>query len=77
MAVILVTHNFGVVADICDSIAVMRHGAVVETGETRAVFSAPQHEYTRMLLGAVLDEDTIREDAPPTAGSIAEKEASS
>jgi peptide/nickel transport system permease protein len=56
MAILLVTHNFGVVADICDRIAVMRGGEIVATGTTREVFHSPKHEYTRGLLDAILDE---------------------
>jgi peptide/nickel transport system permease protein len=59
MGVLLVTHNFGVVADLCDRVSVMRNGRIVETGPTRALFADPQHEYTRALFDAVL------EDAPP------------
>ncbi|GAV38987.1 dipeptide/oligopeptide/nickel ABC transporter permease/ATP-binding protein [Streptomyces acidiscabies] len=62
MAVLLVTHNFGVVADICDRVAVMREGRIVETGEVEGLFAAPQHPYTRMLLDSILDEDTVRAD---------------
>jgi peptide/nickel transport system permease protein len=68
MAIVLVTHNFGVVADICDRIAVMRGGEFVEVGETVDVFARPQHEYTRMLLASILDEETIRTD-PPLVGA--------
>ena len=70
MAVLLVTHNFGVVADICDRIAVMQEGEIVETGRTQAIFDEPQHAYTRMLLDSILDEETVRTDAPapPTTG---------
>lgn len=68
MAVLLVTHNFGVVADICDDIAVMSKGAIVEQGSAVGIFAQPQHEYTQMLLGAILDEDTARTD-PPVAAS--------
>ncbi|WP_181801968.1 dipeptide/oligopeptide/nickel ABC transporter permease/ATP-binding protein [Streptomyces shenzhenensis] len=64
MAVLLVTHNFGVVADICDRVAVMQEGAVVETGEAEELFSAPRHAYTRMLLDSILDETTLRTDPP-------------
>ncbi|MGW7164918.1 ATP-binding cassette domain-containing protein [Streptomyces sp. NPDC054884] len=64
MAVLLVTHDFGVVADICDRVAVMREGTVVETGETEEIFRDPQHAYTRMLLDSILDENTVRADAP-------------
>lgn len=70
MAVLLVTHNFGVVADLCDRVSVMKDGHIVETGPVRAIFSAPQHEYTRTLLDAMLDEDgPVR--APLTQGGEA------
>ncbi len=57
MAVLLVTHNFGVVADLCDRVSVMKEGLIVETGPLRAIFKAPQHPYTQSLLDAMLDED--------------------
>ncbi|WP_218712925.1 dipeptide/oligopeptide/nickel ABC transporter permease/ATP-binding protein [Arthrobacter sp. BF1] len=56
MAILLVTHNFGVVADICDRVAVMQHGRIVEAGDVAEIFAAPQHPYTRMLLGSLLHE---------------------
>jgi peptide/nickel transport system permease protein len=56
MAVVLVTHNFGVVADLCDRVSVMRLGRIVETGPTEPIFAAPRHPYTRELLGAILSE---------------------
>lgn len=59
MGLILVTHNLGVVADICDRVAVMRDGLIVEQRPVADLFADPQHEYTRMLLNATL------EDAPP------------
>jgi len=67
MAVLLVTHNFGVVADICDRIAVMQSGRIVETGTVEEIFRDPQHEYTMMLLGSILDENVVRTDAPVDA----------
>ncbi|GGV42520.1 dipeptide/oligopeptide/nickel ABC transporter ATP-binding protein [Actinomadura cremea] len=73
MAVLLVTHNFGVVADICDRIAVMRQGEVVETGTTLQTFQAPAHPYTRMLLDSSLDEDTVRADPPVAADALGRK----
>ena len=60
MAVILVTHNFGVVADICDRVSVMRDGRIVETGPARSIFYAPRHEYTKALLADILEEDHAR-----------------
>lgn len=56
MAVVLVTHNFGVVADLCDRVSVMRLGRIVETGPTRPIFISPRHPYTQELLGAILSE---------------------
>ena len=62
MAILLVTHNFGVVADICDRIAVMREGLIVEEGDVMQVFHHPQHPYTQKLLSSILDETNLRED---------------
>lgn len=53
-AIILITHDMGVVADLADRVAVMRRGQIVETGSIHDVFNNPQHEYTQALLGAVL-----------------------
>jgi peptide/nickel transport system permease protein len=61
MAVLLVTHNFGVVADICDRVSVMRQGAVVETNDTESLFHAPREAYTRTLLDSMLDGSVVRE----------------
>lgn len=55
-AVILVTHDIRAVAEIADTIAVMRHGAVVETGPAAQLLSAPQHPYTTQLLHAATHE---------------------
>lgn len=64
MGVLLVTHNFGVVADLCDRVVVMRHGQVVETGAVRSIFHAPTQAYTKELIAAILDEETTRVDPP-------------
>jgi ABC-type glutathione transport system ATPase component len=53
MAVLFVTHDFGVVADIAHRIAVLQAGRLVEVGDKAAVLTRPQHEYTRMLIAAV------------------------
>ncbi|MHA7220131.1 ABC transporter ATP-binding protein [Arthrobacter sp. MDT1-48-3] len=52
-AIVLITHDMGVVADLADRIAVMRKGRIVETGTAEQIFNAPQHEYTKALLAAV------------------------
>lgn len=60
MGMILVTHNFGVVADICDRVAVMQHGRIVEAEQVNTLFDHPQHDYTKMLLAAMLDDAPAR-----------------
>ncbi|MFN3911329.1 dipeptide ABC transporter ATP-binding protein [Hyphomonas sp.] len=51
--IVLITHNMGVVARMCDRVIVMRYGEIVEQGLTDDIFYAPKHDYTRMLLAAV------------------------
>jgi ABC-type dipeptide/oligopeptide/nickel transport system ATPase component len=53
LALLLITHDFGVVAEMADRVAVMRAGRIVETGPVRQILRAPSHEYTRQLLAAV------------------------
>ncbi|MFB6707164.1 dipeptide/oligopeptide/nickel ABC transporter permease/ATP-binding protein [Streptomyces sp. NPDC056333] len=65
LGVLLVTHNFGVVADVCDRVAVMNAGRIVETGSTEQVLHDPQDSYTRTLLGAVLDAAPARSPWQP------------
>jgi peptide/nickel transport system ATP-binding protein len=53
-AVLLITHNLGIVAEACDRVAVMYAGEIVEEGDARAVFSEPAHPYTRELLRSTI-----------------------
>jgi peptide/nickel transport system ATP-binding protein len=53
LAMLFITHDLRVAAQVCDRVAVMRHGEVVESGTTLDVFTRPQHPYTRELLAAV------------------------
>jgi peptide/nickel transport system permease protein len=62
-AMLLVTHNFGVVADIANTVSVMRSGTIVETGSVDQVFADPRHEYTRDLFGALLGDALSRSEA--------------
>ncbi|MCC7264596.1 MAG: dipeptide/oligopeptide/nickel ABC transporter permease/ATP-binding protein [Candidatus Latescibacteria bacterium] len=55
LAVILVTHDLGAVAQLCDRVAVMYGGAIAEQAEAGALFERPRHPYTRALLAAVPD----------------------
>ena len=54
LGMILVTHNFGVVADVCDTVSVMQQGRIVESRSVESLFASPEHEYTQMLLSASL-----------------------
>jgi len=51
--VLFITHDFGVVAEIADRVAVLRHGELVEVGPTTGILRAPEHPYTRMLIASV------------------------
>ncbi|MDO4901840.1 ABC transporter ATP-binding protein, partial [Actinomyces sp.] len=60
VAVLLITHDMGVVADVADDVAVMRRGRIVERGRTRELFAQPRHPYTRALLAAVPRLESLR-----------------
>lgn len=59
-SLLLVTHNFGVVADLCDYINVMQEGRLVEAGPVADIFKNAKHPYTQSLLGAILDGGPAR-----------------
>ncbi|MFC5464219.1 dipeptide ABC transporter ATP-binding protein [Lederbergia graminis] len=65
-SIILITHDLGVVAGMCDRVVVMKSGEVVETGTTEEIFEAPKHPYTQKLLNALprLDEKKKPKRAP-------------
>ena len=52
MAMLLITHDLGIVRRMADRVYVMRHGEVVESGPVKAIFEAPKHEYTKHLMAA-------------------------
>ncbi|SDS85517.1 ABC-type dipeptide/oligopeptide/nickel transport system, ATPase component [Pseudarthrobacter equi] len=55
VGVILVTHNFGVVSDLCDRVVVMQNGRLVEEGPVRTILREPKDPYTQMLLSSMLE----------------------
>ena len=64
MAMLFITHDFGVVADIADDVIVMFRGEIVETGTRREVLNNPQHPYTKALLACVPDAEGKKELKP-------------
>jgi len=72
MAVMYITHDMGVVAEVADRVVVMYRGEKVEEGAAEPIFKAPQHPYTRALLAAVPKLGALRgEDAPRKYGTTA------
>jgi peptide/nickel transport system ATP-binding protein len=69
LALILISHDLGVLAETCDRIAVMYAGRIVETGPVSAVFEAPQHPYTKRLLDTLPVIGGARRLAPPIPGA--------
>jgi oligopeptide/dipeptide ABC transporter ATP-binding protein len=76
LAMIFVTHNLGIVARMCDRVAVMYAGRIVEAGPVEAIFGAPRHPYTRALLESVprlsgsTDWLTAIEGQPPDLAAL-------
>ncbi len=71
MAILLITHDMGVAADLADDIVVLRHGQIMEDGTAEEVFFSPQSGYTRELLGAVprIDASSASEASGPPASA--------
>jgi oligopeptide/dipeptide ABC transporter ATP-binding protein len=70
MAMILISHDLGVVAGLADRLAVMYAGRVVEMADTRALFARPAHPYTRALLAALPERTPPGEPLATLAGSV-------
>jgi peptide/nickel transport system ATP-binding protein len=66
-ALLLITHNLGIVAEACDRVAVMYAGQIAEEGPARDVFAEPKHPYTRELLRSVISLDTTELHSIPGA----------
>ena len=69
MAIILVTHDLGVIASMCDEIIVMYGGRVCERGTADDIFYHPCHEYTKGLLRSIPNVDNMKEKLVPIGGS--------
>ncbi|MBE7092371.1 MAG: ABC transporter ATP-binding protein [Clostridiales bacterium] len=69
MAVILVTHDLGVIADLCDNIVVMYGGKICERGTAKEIFYNPKHEYTKGLLKSIPNINKMKEKLIPIAGT--------
>ncbi|MCL3777424.1 MULTISPECIES: dipeptide/oligopeptide/nickel ABC transporter permease/ATP-binding protein [unclassified Actinomyces] len=63
LAVLFVTHNLGVVADLCDTVSVMRDGHIVETQDVESLFAHPREEYTRELLASSLSVELMETES--------------
>jgi len=70
MAVIFITHDMGVVAEMADDVIVLRHGEKLEDAPVRALFSNPQHSYTQALLAAVPRLGSMSGKAPPKSEAL-------
>lgn len=57
MSILIITHNFGVIAEICDQVSVMYAGTIVESGAVKEIFNHPKHPYTRDLIDSIPKSD--------------------
>jgi peptide/nickel transport system ATP-binding protein len=73
-AILLITHDMGVVADIADRVVVMRDGRVVEQGDVTDIFTQPREDYTKQLLGAVVSLGSAVPTAAPSDTHVAAEE---
>jgi oligopeptide/dipeptide ABC transporter ATP-binding protein len=76
IAILFITHDLAVIAELCDSVAVMYAGEVQERGSVASVFGAPRHPYTRGLLACIADPTSGKalvaiEGRPPTLSELA------
>ncbi len=69
-AIILITHDLGVVAEMCDRVAVMYAGEIVEQADVKTLFADPKHPYTQGLIGAVPVPGVIRDELATIPGNV-------
>jgi oligopeptide/dipeptide ABC transporter ATP-binding protein len=70
MSILLITHNLGVVAEMCDRVGVMYSGNMIELADVETLFEAPQHPYTQGLLGSIPRPDQDIEELEIIPGSV-------
>jgi peptide/nickel transport system ATP-binding protein len=70
MSIILITHDLGVVAEMCDEIIVMYAGKIVERTDADTLFNNPKHPYTTLLLGAIPKMDSNEERLSSIQGMV-------
>ncbi len=70
MSILWITHNLGVVGELCDRVMVMYLGQIVENAAVGTIFRDPKHPYTRALLSCSLIETDIKRDLEPIRGSV-------
>ena len=69
MAIIMITHDLGVVAQMCDEVIVMYAGSICEQGTVDEIFYHPKHEYTKGLLRSIPRVDSVGERLQPISGT--------
>lgn len=69
MAIILITHDLGVVAQMCDEVVVMYAGSICEQGTADEIFYNPKHEYTKGLMRSIPTADTAGKKLQPITGT--------
>lgn len=75
MSLVLISHDLGVIADICDRVAVMYAGRIVETGPTDRLLGEPHHPYTRGLIAALPEIEGPRRRLTPIPGTVCAPDA--
>src|SRR5262249_9343250 len=69
-AIILITHDLGVVAEMCDRVAVMYAGEIVEQADVRTLFRDPKHPYTKGLIASTPVLGQVRDELPVIPGNV-------
>ena len=77
LSIVVITHDFGVVADLCDRVVVMYRGEVVESNTAEAIYRTPQHDYTKALLASNPHHAEPGQDLPVITGSFTTTKTSS